>query len=372
LKRMEEMFRRAIRLFSKPMSHELRSISQIGDPTRRDAVQAGLFRYLTTRANDFMNQGDIVVDGHGCDMLEQSLVRLKLYECEEGLVLLAMAVWKAQCADEMPENVDYLSLREWVRSEWKTRKAQLRDSASMATGIIVAAVRPFVHAHPRGMFQQHSNVSATKRHTTGLSCHFNSHCKATLAHLNEAQFPHIEPNGASESPKFRCVLCSHGGMDHDYATTDHLQELWHLGRCKMLRSDLWKLGMTAVRYIDAFTMSTELVIPLNQIRHLPWRDTVQAELYRYMFQHKGTDAPLEMLRKFGHWERQVIVALAVWKSQCLLEMPKGLGYAASQQWFRSGWKALKMEKRLSRAVPIVLDLVRPFLDPPDLVVVPCS
>jgi hypothetical protein len=261
-----------------------------------------------------------------------------------------------------------LSTQQWVRSEWKTRKAEQRDSAS--TAIIVAAVRPFLHAYPRGLFQHHSDVSAASNyHTTGLSFQFKAHFNATLAHLNEAKTTVIEPDGACKSQKSRCALCNHGGMDYEYATTDHLQELWHLDRCKMLRGDLWKLGITAVRYIDAFTASAELIIPLNRIRHLPWRDTVQAELYRYMFQHKGTDPPLEMLHKFEQWERQVIVALAVWKCQCLLEMPKGLGYAASQQWFRSGWKTLKMDKRRSSAVPIVLDLVRPFLHPPALVTV---
>jgi hypothetical protein len=370
LKRMEEMFRRAIRLFSKPMSLELRSISQIGNPARRDAVQAGLFRYLTTCANDIMNQGDIIVDGDGYDMLDQSLKRLKLYECEEGLILLALAVWKAQCVHHMPENADYLSSQQWARSEWKARKAELRDSASMAISIIVAAVRPFVHAHARGTLQRHSDVSAaSNHHTTGLSIQFNSHFKATLAHL---KFTVIDPDGTCvESPKVHCMLCNHGGMDYEYAIADHLQELWHLDRYKMLRSDLRTLGITAARYIDAFTMSAELVIPLNRIRHLPWRDTVQAELYRYMFQHKGTEPTLETLRTFANWERQVVVALAVWKSQCLLEMPKGMGYVESQQWAKSGWKALKMEKRPSSAVPIVLDLVRPFLDPPNAVV-PCS
>jgi hypothetical protein len=368
LKRIEEMLRRLTRLFSSPTSPEIRRIGQIGDPTRRDAVQAELFRYLTTCANDSMNQGDVVVDGDGCDLLEHSIMRIKLYECEEGLILLALAVWKAQCVRHMPENADYLSSRQWVLSEWKTRKAELRDTASMATGIIVAAVRPFVHAHARGTFQLHPDVSAASNHRTiGLSCQFKAHFNATLAHLNEAQFLYIEPDSACESPKFRCVLCNHGGMDNEYATTDHLRELWHLGRCKMLRGDLWKLGITVTRYIHAFTMSAELIVPLNRIRHLPWRDTVQAELYRFMFQHEGTEPPLDMVRKFEHWERQVIVALAVWKSRCLLEMPKGLGYVASQQWAKSGWKALKMEKRRSSAVPMVLDLLRPFLDPPALV-----
>jgi hypothetical protein len=116
----------------------------------------------------------------------------------------------------------------------------------------------------------------------------------------------------------------------------------------------------------------EILIPLNRIRHLPWRDMVLAALYRYVFQQEGADSEnghrlLDLPLEVQHWERQVSIALAVWKSQCLLDMPKGLGYIASQQWAKSGWKSFKMDKRRSSAVPIVLDLVRPFLDPPALV-----
>jgi hypothetical protein len=60
--------------------------------------------------------------------------------------------------------------------------------------------------------------------------------------------------------------------------------------------------------------------------------------------------------------------LAIWKSQCLMNMPnckreRDMGnYLAAQEWARSGWKKRKHEVRTSNAIGIIVSAVRPFLE----------
>jgi hypothetical protein len=365
--RMQHMLSRAIRLFTQPIVDQIRIADQIGDPTRRDAVQAGLFRYLTNPSNDFYTY----------DMLEQSLLRLQRYQCEEGLIILALAVWKSRCLIHMPETADYLSLQQWARSGWKKRKVERCDRTNVA--IIVDAVRPFLREPSSVGTPCPTNGSAPcsgGAHVPVLSCQFDGVLDTTLAHFNRARFEIIKFEGARGVGEDRCVMCDHGGMDHEYSSKYHCFEPNHCCKVAFLRSDLAKLRTLMERYFVAFSLAAKELAPLDHIHHLPWRDTVQAGLFRYMsldFSSKLEDESLQLaiqqLQCVEHWERQVVLALAVWKSQCLLEMPKGLGYSESQQWVRSSWKAFKEEKKTTNAVAIVLEQVRPFLGPPVYVTV---
>jgi hypothetical protein len=82
--------------------------------------------------------------------LEAVLQKLTLYEYKERLVLLALAVWKAQCIASMPAMTGTIAyfvaaerMQHWATVGWKTVKAEHRD-ANNAMNIIVKAVRPFL------------------------------------------------------------------------------------------------------------------------------------------------------------------------------------------------------------------------------------
>jgi hypothetical protein len=99
-----------------------------------------------------------------------------------------------------------------------------------------------------------------------------------------------------------------------------------------------------------------------------WREPVQAALFRYIALLPGHDCSLtevtDLLAKYEYWEPQALLELAVWKSECIKQMPKDkVDFLGAQQWIYSGWKALKKEHRDSNAISIVVSMVRPFLDP---------
>jgi hypothetical protein len=76
-------------------------------------------------------------------------------------------------------------------------------------------------------------------------------------------------------------------------------------------------------------------------------------------------AAMTILRKYEYLEPLALLELAVWKAECLKQMPSiHHGIFRAQQWIASGWKAHKTEQRSSNAMSIIIALVQPFLDPP--------
>jgi hypothetical protein len=61
-------------------------------------------------------------------------------------------------------------------------------------------------------------------------------------------------------------------------------------------------------------------------------------------------------------ERLTLLALAVWKAQCLRQMPAVDDFDAAQDWMRYGWKACKPHQRASNAMDIIILAVRSFLE----------
>jgi hypothetical protein len=66
------------------------------------------------------------------------------------------------------------------------------------------------------------------------------------------------------------------------------------------------------------------------------------------------------LERYEDLERLALLQLAVWKSECLKQMPVG-DYFVVNKWLMSGWKACKAKHRESNAMTIVIASVRPFL-----------
>jgi hypothetical protein len=99
-------------------------------PAAIDAAHAEFYRYLIAPA---ANDGEY-------DLLDRPLKKLKACFQNEVLLLLALAVWKAQCLQQMPP--DDTAAQDWIQSGWKSYKAQ--ESRSNAAEIIVTSVRPFL------------------------------------------------------------------------------------------------------------------------------------------------------------------------------------------------------------------------------------
>jgi hypothetical protein len=100
-------------------------------------------------------------------------------------------------------------------------------------------------------------------------------------------------------------------------------------------------------------------------RSLP--DNVLAEAFRFMKASKHLDRRLhiakaaELLSKYENAERLSLLYLAVWKEECLAQMPAVHTIASARQWMTAGWKEHKAEQRSSSAMNVVASLIQPFL-----------
>lgn len=138
------MLDRYISLASKPWIEELAAVEQLGDRAVVNEIHADLFRASIQLPNSDGQQHDILSNSYAFAELTAPIrKKIKLAEHFNRLVLLAMAVWKAQCVLCVPTTNSncYLVAQEWSRSGWKQCKNEHRTSN--AIGIILAAVRPF-------------------------------------------------------------------------------------------------------------------------------------------------------------------------------------------------------------------------------------
>jgi hypothetical protein len=98
-----------------------------------------------------------------------------------------------------------------------------------------------------------------------------------------------------------------------------------------------------------------------------WKDALRADLFCYLTSDHQTDLLVKAertLMKYEQLERLVLLQLAIWKAECLMQMPDTeIGYSKAVDWMKSGWKALKVEMRGSNAIGTVLSLVHPFMGP---------
>jgi hypothetical protein len=112
------------------------------------------------------------------------------------------------------------------------------------------------------------------------------------------------------------------------------------------------------------------IAKFGDIRDSRKRDSIEAALFRYAIE-QGNEASrtametaMKSLERYNYKERLVTLALAVWKTQCILEAPVA-GYLASLEWARSGWKTIKSEQRDSNAMEIIVKAVQPYLSRDD-------
>jgi hypothetical protein len=109
-----------------------------------------------------------------------------------------------------------------------------------------------------------------------------------------------------------------------------------------------------------------------------WKDALQARVFRFlttpipmhnMFGYNPPPlSPMDLIsesdhfiQKFEHSYRLELLELAVWKVECLRQMPLGADLYTSHSWFVSGWKRIKMEQLHSTAMSTIASCVAPFL-----------
>jgi hypothetical protein len=73
---------------------------------------------------------------------------------------------------------------------------------------------------------------------------------------------------------------------------------------------------------------------------------------------------IRSMQKYELSERLALLWMAVWKVECLSQMPVVSDYLAAQKWFSSGWKSCKFRKRKSKTMVMIVSLVLPFLKDP--------
>jgi hypothetical protein len=109
---------------------------------------------------------------------------------------------------------------------------------------------------------------------------------------------------------------------------------------------------------------------LDDIRHLEsirwqdWKHHVHAAMFECLTLLPDTGKKaLEKVIKIKTWyeQRELLIPLqlAIWKSQCLVDLPPVLGCYIT--WATTGWKASKVKQWDSNARTIIVSLVQPFL-----------
>jgi hypothetical protein len=366
LQAIQRVLKRYVRLISQYA--EVMDANQIAHLEWRRHIQATLFRYLVAPVQSLP-----INDRTERDLLEQALMPLRSYEYWNHSAILACAVWKAQCLLQMPEDGGLLASQDWVKRGWRTCQSEHRSSTAMST--IVSAVRPFLDPLAAGCRSSYSGTGTVPDNCNGsLRLYSRPEALGELlqARSSEAKIRHSMHFRFGEyigdmSTSRPCTLCNVS------APALHVLDARHLERELHLLDDLQQIARVLQRLVSLFTapFHDELDI-LEQMTHAPWRNSVQAGLFCYLFAGSGgVGVDQELLRqtlsrwrRYEYSERLTLVGLAAWKAQCLWQIPDSCPYLEYTQWIVSGWKTYKRMHRDSNATNIIVSAVRPFLDPP--------
>jgi hypothetical protein len=335
--------------------------NQIAHIEWKNYIQAKLFRYLVAPVQSLPRNDPVERD-----LLEQALMPLRSYEYWNHSAILACAVWKAQCLLQMPEDGGLLAAQDWVKRGWRTCQSEHRNSTAMSA--IVSAVRPFLDplaADSRACHNETGSVSVTSNGSLRLYSRPKAMDELLQSRASDSEirrskkFRFGEYGGYDMSISWQCALCNVS------APALHVLDAQHVERELRLLDDLRQIAKVVQRLISLFTVPFHCELDfLEQITHAPWRNSVQAGLFCYVF--AGTDdVNLDKeLSRHEYSERLALVELAAWKAQCLWQMPDSCPYLEYTQWIDSGWKTCKRMQRHSNAMNVIVSSVRPFLDPP--------
>jgi hypothetical protein len=166
---------------------------------------------------------------------------------------------------------------------------------------------------------------------------------------------------------FKCLLCNVADMSRQDLTGRHVYSDKHTGSLMNLYDDIERVEIASERFCRLFSKPVyQTIVLLDQMTEPSWRDSIESEMFRYLVADNSRTAteeiealerPLRKLRMFEHSERLVLLRLAVWKAECLLQLPEmtcGNMVLAVMEWGKEGWKSVKEERRLSNAMNIVV------------------
>jgi DNA-binding transcriptional ArsR family regulator len=169
----------------------------------------------------------------------------------------------------------------------------------------------------------------------------------------------------NEPACFECKLCKRKGMSES-AARHHLKEPMHEKRMEQVseqRDDVMEVVSGWLHIHDEPSMKR---LKRDDVEDLP--DKLLAEVFRYITNLEFPNESYslanakELMIKHENMERLTLLHLAVWKAQCLVNMPDSYNsFFAAQEWMANGWKASKAHGRKSGAMHTVVSLVLPFL-----------
>lgn len=182
-------------------------------------------------------------------------------------------------------------------------------------------------------------------------------------------------------PESTCRLCDVEELTNDELEA-HFQSASHQEKLVLFRRDLNRIMKMSYRWCRLFSeplLGTSCT--MDGIGDPSAREAIRANLYSALVTMQDyNDARLTthlvldrrmfgsslspILAKIGtleQHERLLLLALTVWKGQCIVNMDAA-SYLVGQEWARSGWKSRKDEHRTSNAIAIVVLAVRPFVE----------
>jgi hypothetical protein len=131
---------RVCAIYSQPLCRDIAMLDQIVHAAWKRDIQAELYNFMI--APPVIVSPEAFCKRREAELLERPTKKLKTTLQNERLTLLGLAVWKAKCMCQIPPVTDYHGVQEWLRSDWKTCKAEQLTSNAM--DIIVSAVRSFL------------------------------------------------------------------------------------------------------------------------------------------------------------------------------------------------------------------------------------
>jgi hypothetical protein len=170
-----------------------------------------------------------------------------------------------------------------------------------------------------------------------------------------------------------CVLCDAGGFTVCAGLSQHFDDERHQEKMVALSWEVRKCVVIAGRACRLLSapIVDDLETLQHQILHAAARDAVNTQLLHYLIEPPAASAeveeewfeqPVKKMRLCLSTEQLFLIGLAVWKAQCVWNMPPVTDYATAQEWIRLGWKSSKETLRDSNAMTIVTSSVRPFLE----------
>jgi hypothetical protein len=333
-------------------------LNQIHSPEWRDLVQAAFYRYLITDS-----------DASTSDLLIQALRKSWSAQHWDGLVTLALAVWKARCLLQMPKDSDYKMLLQWKTSGWKGCKMDQQESSAIF--IVVNSVKPFLRPTPLSHYRD-----TTDNESGAESICLNSPPRVLETFLtNWLKFSEDEPDPYKKTGlgDYTCLLClermDRHHLEHHSMDSKHLTQLPTFKSClTCLRNVIMTCGKL---YTEPLQNQLGMV---DQIAYPPWRDATHAKLYRLLFDpltryhedkslntHLNLKEQLMELQKSVDWESLAILGLVSWRALCLGQMPIGSDYLAAEHWKSVGWKSSKAEHENFSNMQVIVEAVKPFL-----------